>query len=256
MDLRERLAVFTDLGYDAIPLLSGTKNPAAVRWQRVMPGEQWATAPDGANIGIRGGGSVQAVFLDCDDLDTWQTAQRWAAGLGYMPDGDYPLIQTASGTGGISTCAWRTPSPATGDGSGATSARVNCATAPVPTWSLRGPWSMGGSMRLSPATCGSFPAWNGPTCASLADVDAGPTVRPLPQLIPRTAAALLAGQNVDRYRSRSEAEAALITALVNAGHDFGSVLALFQLHPCAGKYAELRQSGRRPGGAALAAAHV
>jgi hypothetical protein len=41
-------------------------------------------------------------------------------------------------------------------------------------------------------------------------------------------------------KSRSEAEQSLITSLINAGHDFASVLALFMRYPCAGKFSELR----------------
>jgi hypothetical protein len=241
MDVRERLAVFTDLGYDAIPLLPGTKNPAAVGWQRVMPGEQWATAPDGANIGIRGGGSVRAVLLDCDDFSTAQAAQRWAAGLGYMPDGDYPLVQTARDLRHIYLSSadpiagdWRKLRRDFGKGE----LRYGSGSYVVAPGSVVN----GREYALIAGDLRQLPRMERADLRELADVDAGPTVRMSTPAIPRTAAALLAGQNVDRYRSRSEAEAALITALVNAGHDFGSVLALFQLHPCAGKYAELRQA--------------
>ena len=41
------------------------------------------------------------------------------------------------------------------------------------------------------------------------------------------------------YISRSEAEQALVTSLINAGHDFDSVLALLLSHPCAGKFTEI-----------------
>jgi hypothetical protein len=238
---RERFAALADLGYDAIPLLPGTKNPVAVGWQRVIPGDQWATAPDAANIGIRGGGSVRAVFLDCDDLDTAQTAQRWAAGLGYMPDGDYPLIQTARGLRHLYMTSadpiagdWRRLRQTFGKGE----LRYGSGAYVV------GPGSIvnGREYALIAGDLRQLPRMERADLRELADVDAGPVVRPSTPDIPRAAAALLSGQNVDRYRSRSEAEAALITSLVNAGHDFGSVLALFQLHPCAGKYTELRQA--------------
>ena len=81
--------------------------------------------------------------------------------------------------------------------------------------------------------------------SELVDLDTEPALKlPLSgqkASIPRLAGELLDGRGGEQYRSRSEAEAALITSLVNTGHDFGSVVAIFQTHPSAGKYAELRQ---------------
>ena len=76
------LADYADLGFDAIPLWAGTKEPVRVGWQRLAPAVQWTDAPASANIGLRGGGSVRAAFLDCDNPTTWETARAVGGWLG------------------------------------------------------------------------------------------------------------------------------------------------------------------------------
>jgi hypothetical protein len=48
----------------------------------------------------------------------------------------------------------------------------------------------------------------------------------------------LQGNGIEKYQSRSHAEAAIVLMLVNAGFDFDAVLSLFTSYPCAGKFKE------------------
>jgi hypothetical protein len=93
--------MYTELGFDAIPLIPGEKNPLPAGWQRRAIHRLRQDVPTGVNIGLRGGGPVQAAFIDCDDKTrpgTFGTAQSWLAGLVYMP-GDYLVVMSASGVG-------------------------------------------------------------------------------------------------------------------------------------------------------------
>lgn len=57
---------------------------------------------------------------------------------------------------------------------------------------------------------------------------------------PRKARRLLNGDRCDRYETRSEAEHAIVTVLVNAGYSFAEIVSAFNNNPAAGKYAELQ----------------
>lgn len=187
---------------------------------------------------------MRAVFLDADDVETWETARRYLAGLGYMPDGDYPLVATASGTGRhvYMTLAdsiggdWKRLRRTFGNGE----LRFGSGSYIVGVGSVVN----GREYTMLAGDPRQLPRMERADLRELADIDAdaGPALRPSVPGIPRGAAALLAGRHVERYQTRSEAEMALITGLVNSGHDFGGVLVLFQTHPCAGKYAELRET--------------
>jgi len=67
------------------------------------------------------------------------------------------------------------------------------------------------------------------------------------QRLPRKAYRLLQGKSITLYRSRSEAEQAIITILVNDGLLFEQILWLFKKYPAAGKFRdiELRESPQR-----------
>jgi predicted transcriptional regulator len=70
-------------------------------------------------------------------------------------------------------------------------------------------------------------------------------LEPAPQLnyrsLPRKARKLLRGEIYDRYDSRSEAEQAIVTVLVNAGTPFDEILGIFRHYPAAGKFHELER---------------
>jgi DNA-binding transcriptional regulator YhcF (GntR family) len=56
---------------------------------------------------------------------------------------------------------------------------------------------------------------------------------------PRKAQRLLKGESCDRYITRSEAEQAIVTVLVNSGYSFEEILSAFRNNPAAGKFATL-----------------
>jgi hypothetical protein len=59
--------------------------------------------------------------------------------------------------------------------------------------------------------------------------------------LPRKAVQLLSGISCDRYPTRSEAEQALVTVLVNAAFTFDQILFLFLKYPAAGKFSDLQR---------------
>jgi len=71
-------------------------------------------------------------------------------------------------------------------------------------------------------------------------LEPAPSVHRLP--LPRTAQSLLKGKIGKRYKSRSEAEQAIVTVLVNAGFTFEPILSLFRTYPAAGKFLEIQQN--------------
>lgn len=237
-----QVAEFAALGFDAIPLVPGSKLPACVGWQNMLPALQWAEAPHDANIGVRGGGDIGAVFVDADDKNAPGTSdhvRRMLAGKGLYPDGDYPTVRTISGgahfyvragvhlAGHIRKLRRDIGAGELRYGSGA------YVVAPGSIVDGRIYELVQGDLRQVPTL-------------DLADLRDFAPVEPAAHVatsptVPRLAWALLGGERLERYGSRSEAEQALMDALVNAGHEFGAILALFMQHPAAGKFAELRR---------------
>lgn len=236
-------ADYAALDFDTLPLKPGTKLPAVIGWQQRNPARMWASAPHDSNIGIRTGGGL--AVLDCDEKTipgTFDRAQAWLAGLGYLP-GDYPLVQTASDVGRHVYLSF------SGDLEGA----YHILTGDIGAGEFRhGP---GAYVVAPPSTI------TGAATYSLLDGD----FRQLPKIttqdilpllspqahsleaapgISRLAAALLHGAQ-SSYRSRSEAEQALVLSLVNSGHTFDSILSLFMSNPCAGKFSELRSKSEK-----------
>lgn len=70
-------------------------------------------------------------------------------------------------------------------------------------------------------------------------LEAASTVHELP--LPRKARQLLVGYSSQRFQSRSEAEQAIMTVLVNASFTFNQILSLFEIYPAAGKFTQIRQ---------------
>lgn len=200
-----------------------------------------------SNLGIRAGGPSQIAFLDCDEKNhpgTYETAQAWLAGLGWLP-GDYPVIQTASIIGRHIALRFTETLPG--------HSRII-----KPDFGA-GEFRFGpGSMVVAPPSqitdggqyiliAGDYRQLPGLQTRDILPILSNPTTQASTrnrQGIPRKAFSLLHGKGLNRYKSRSEAEQALITILINAGHDFPNILALFQSYPCAGKFNELSQLSR------------
>jgi hypothetical protein len=230
--------MYDELGFDTLPVNGGGKNPYARAWQKRLPYRLWQNAPQNANIGIRGGGLANVAFIDCDEPQTFKNVTDWLAGLGIRGD-SYPVIQTASDEGrhvyislaGALSGDARDLSQEIGGGEFRYGAGA-FVVAPPSLISDGGGYSLvSGDYSIRP---------------ELAVKDILPilgnreTVTERKPTLSRKALALLHGKNIDSYSSRSEAEQSLIASMVNAGFTFGEVLALFNRHPCAGKYAELK----------------
>jgi hypothetical protein len=239
MDIHQARTNYEELGMDTLPLHPGKKDPVVRGWPRLDSALMWQNAPWNANIGIRTGGGL--AVLDCDDKKqpgTFDEAVRWLANLGLMP-GDYPVIQTASKVGrhiyfsfwGSISGDYRLIAPDFGAGelrygSGAYVVAPPSEITDGGTYLL-----VEGDFRQIPwvAIEDLIPI------LSNKDTDSKNSA----SNIPRNSRSILNGHNIEIYKSRSEAEQALIIGLINAGHSFESVLTLFIKYPCAGKFKEL-----------------
>src|SRR5215207_5829535 len=90
--------MYRELGFDTLPLVGGSKKPYARAWESRLSFRLWQNAPQGVNIGIRGGGLANVAFIDCEEPRTFEGVTKYLAGLGYRGD-SYPLVQTTSGAG-------------------------------------------------------------------------------------------------------------------------------------------------------------
>jgi len=242
VELRAAREEFEGLGFDTLPLAPGTKNRPIVRaWQRQEPYRMWQIAPENANIALRSGGCAQAAFIDCDDKDnpaTFTNIESYLAGLGYLL-GDYPVIQTASGIGRHIYIAFEGGLPGNARNLslefGAGEFRYG------PGAYVVAPPSIVGIARyaLLEGDYRQLPRLS--LAVILPILGNQDTVQERgPVGIPRRAKALLQGINLEKYRTRSEAEQAILVSLINAGFSFEEILQLFIFHPCAGKFSELR----------------
>lgn len=244
MNITKSRLEYEELGFDTLPLRPGAKTPLRRGWKNDGSFRLWRNAPDGVNIGIRCGGGLAVV--DCDEKNapgTFENAENWFNSLGIL-SGEYPVVQTASGTGRHVYLQFAEDLPGH---------YIN----------LSRDFGMG-EFRYGPGAYVVAPPSEifGGGVYSLIDGD----FRQLPQLefadmqciisnlpnkkvrfpsIPRRAGALLNGKKTGIYKSRSEAEQALIVSLINADHSFESVLELFLQYPCAGKFAELRAKSEK-----------
>lgn len=241
------LRKYDDLGFDTIPLKPGTKDPSETAWQKRDPARLWRKAPDGANIGIRGGGMASVAIIDCDDKNrpgTFANISHYLAGLGYQI-GDYPLIATPSATetiqsrhiyttfGGILSGDSRNLSIDFGAGEFRYGSGAFVGAPPSSLSDGRGYTLISGDFaRLVSLDIHDVIPFLGNKDTS--------TIQRVRKTIPRRALALLHGKNLSGYKSRSEAEQSLITSLINAGYTFPEVRNLFDNYPCAGKYADLK----------------
>lgn len=231
---------YLDLGIDAIPLYPLSKRARLLAWQRVPPALQWETAGEADNIGLRCAGERALCVIDSDDKTrpTWANVVNFLWGFGLEP-GSYPHMTTPHGGHHVYLSLvgsldgdYRNLSPDIG----------------------------AGEFRYGPGALVAAPPSELPDGAYL---QAGGDLRELPRIrvqdiLPiltnqalttreqrralkpsRRALALLQGQGIETYSTRSEAEQAILTSLVNSGLDFSEVLGLFESYPAAGKFREL-----------------
>jgi hypothetical protein len=235
--------MYSELDFDTLPLIAGSKKPYVRAWQSCLSYRLWQSVPQDANIGIRGGGLANVAFIDCDEKEhpgTFETVTAWLAGLGYRGD-NYPVVQTASCkgrhvyvtfSGGLSG-DWRVLSHEIGAGE------------------FRfGP----GSYVVAPPSIikdgGAYTLLSGDfsTLPRLALDDILPIIQnkeivtECKPTISRRASAMLRGEHNKMFQSRSHFDESLIATLINSGHAFENVLELFENNPTSGKYQEIKKA--------------
>ncbi len=246
----------TALDFDVIPVRPGSKLPLCKGFGTRPPAEQWLDAPTDANIGLRGGGALLSVFIDCDEknsLGTIATVQRILAGLGLDPDGDYPFVRTASGIG--RQVYIRATQPLAGQskllrpGVGAGELRYGQSAYVVGPGSVVDDHTyelLAGDPRQLPkltladlrlfADVGAAQAANAEQVLEAQTPAPGKTPH-----IPDKAWCILRGYSADERQDASAVEQSAIASLIGAGHDYASVLALFVAYPGAGHFQRLRR---------------
>jgi len=241
--VRAAIEQYTHLGFDTLPLQPGSKKARLKGWPRIPPTQMWQGAPQDANIGVRAGGPAQVAIIDCDEKNgpgTLHRFQNWLDSLGYQP-GDYPLIRTASGDGRHIYVTFTGELAGNfgivSESFGAGEFRYG------PGAYVVAPPSMvqGNTYNLLAGDFRCLPALDNADVLQFLNkqpVDnkqAEQSCRLYPR-IPRRTLALLNGKGFERYLSRSEADQAIITGLVNAGFDFDGVLRQFTKYPCTGRF--------------------
>ncbi len=248
---------YAQAGYDTLPLRG--KNAFLRDWQHRDPREMWLHAPADANIGIRCGGARQLAVIDADDKNEPRTSERVAnflAGLG-LHENDYPQVATPSGGHHFYLALSQTADPESdraycqlSHGVGAGEFRFGCGAY------VAAPPSQLGEQTYSLAS-GDFNrlprvAWHdlrpilAREAAGIAREHENSTTRVAAAPTPsRRARAMLRGEGLERYHSRSEFEQAIIASLVNSGFEFDEILSLFIAHPCGGKFKELYEKNPR-----------
>lgn len=237
------IEMYSLLGMDTFPLIPGTKKPAVKSWQTRSPNRLWHHAPTDSNIAVRCGGEAALAVIDCDEknrVGTFANVTRYLAGLGHLPD-EYPIVQSASGIGrhiyvefvGALDGHFRELSPDFGAGEFRFGPGAYVTAVPSVV-----------DGRLVKMVSGDFRQ-----LIRLDQQDALPLLKnkqvsEKPDLlkIPRRTLALLNGQGIESYESRSHAEQAIIVGLINVGFDFEGILYLFREYKAAGKFHQLNQT--------------
>ncbi len=229
-----------------LPLRSGSKQPVLDGWQRTASELQWGRAAqlglDRGNLGVLCDPRKAAV-IDADDKNSPGTSERVTAilaGLGLEP----PRVLTASGGRHFYLRIKRAPSslnfgllpPDVGAGE----ARLrNCFVVAPPslvdetryTFEFGSPEAL---QQLPAVQWADLAALHPTTLLATERLDVLP-VRLVRRDAPGSALELLAllrtarrGQRIRSYRTRSEVEAAVVTALASAGWGYSEIEALFE----------------------------
>lgn len=252
-EIAEARKLYDALGYETVPLEPNTKKPIPSKWQKRTPREMWKNAPENANIGLRCGGFLRFGVLDGDDKNAVGTSDRitrYLDGLG-LHEGAYPLIATPSNSrhfylalaeSVVGNYCHLSPEIGAGEFRYGIGAQVAASPSIVGGISYRliaGDFARLPTIRLAdirPILVLTENSDQEPP----SQIASPPAIAKLaPRSVSRAAWALIKGKGIERYPSRSEAEQAILTSLINTGHDFESILAFYLKFPCAGKFHEM-----------------
>ena len=232
-------ATLVGFGFDPIPLRPGTKYPLRLGWKQNSPVSQWRNAPENSNLGVRGVGPVMAAFLDCDHPMTFTNAVNWLTGLGII---DFPTVKSPPGghdgyhiyvsfSGGLHG-DYRSLIDTFGPGE-FRYGRGAFVVAPPSTIDGNPYLWLASDLSQLPTIAVSdvLPILKNPRVGTDQELKH-------PQ-IGRATRDLIRGYGVERYRSRSEAEEAILAGLVNKFVSYDEILVIFMQYPCGGKFSEL-----------------
>jgi len=245
---------YADLGFDTLPLLAGSKVCHVKNWQIKSPEEAWRHAPSDSNIGIRCGGARHLAVIDCDDKNqpgTFHNVINYFVRLGFDVS-TLLIVQTASGIGRhiYFTLSGYIPgnssklSPQIGSGE---FRYGKGAYVVVPPSVIEGygeySWLQGDVSNL-PVIEYSFIAGlldhpNTVDVEKETRKDTGYTN------FTRNQKSMLYGIGVDKYKSKSEFEYALIVSLVNKDRDWNEIVDIFDRYPCGGKFSKINSKNRK-----------
>ena len=238
------------MGLDPIPLGPSSKVPYIGAWPILDPEDLWEDAQPDSNVGIRCGEKKRLVVIDCDERKqpgTYTRVMDLLTSLG-ISSGEYPVVQTATSVGRHIYASLNDDLP--GDYSmlsaiyGSGEVRYGSGSMVVAPPSevngnhyslIEGDFrnlpmvSLNQIMQLidAPENIPSLHA----KYVRYANIDS--------RKINLRALDLLNGESLDDYTSRSEAEQAIITFLVDQGFSFFEIQIIFQKYPAAGKYLEI-----------------
>lgn len=243
-DIDETVKEYIALGFDPIPLLTGEKAPFIRNWPNETVSSMWKLAPADANIGFRCGGELKLVAVDCDEKTrkgTFLEVVRVLSDIGLEP-GSYPVIQTASISGRHIYLRLKDPLPGNycslSQKIGAGEIRYGPGAIVVAPPSRVD----AGTYKVIKGDLSQIPEISSTEILNLANSSGIAESRHIgPPSLSRLAWRLLRSEDKDSYPCRSTATQALLTSLVNSGHDFESILSLFMTYPACGKFKDIRQ---------------
>jgi len=238
---------FIEAGYAAIPLKPNSKDPLSSSWQRRPPFLQWRDAKDDSNIGLRAGNGI--AFIDCDnksDPETFANVVNWLDGLGYGPaTGSLPVIQTASGVGRHVYANVKGPllgsyrNLLAGMGKGELRYGYGAFVATFPSIVDEGEY------KLLQGDIARLPVLDVKDILGVLIPMQEATVEARRPAMSSLAMAIARGEKFDRYRSASEAEAALVLSLIDSGLDYQGIKNIFENYPCQGHYTDKHEGKDR-----------